>query len=417
MEESVLIPTGTQMKSYACMRSLHRRGIRTIVASERSRIPHFSSRYCDERINLTAPPEDVLDYKNALVKIARRPDVQTIMPVRETDVYVFAKYREEFEDHVSLVTPDLETLQSAHDRLNLAKEAVEAGVPVADTRRLSEVEAWDRDVVIKSRYNLLTGDYVDSYPMDSIEEMKRVEFVPADTEPDIDGLPDAMKHEPIVQDFVPQEKKHLYTALWKDGEPLATYQHRQIRQNSWVGGGGVYRKSVHSRAVEETAYDLLSHLDWHGYACIEYVKDARTGEWKFLEINPRIWQSITEALRAGADFPYYYWQTLKGEEDQIDLEYEAGQACHIAYGEVAHLMSILRDDSPFIERPSFTGTLFDIVTSSIRHPRFDYIRRDDPRLFLSALRETMAAGITPDREYEGGSGAIRGSPGQNTGTR
>lgn len=400
--DAALIPTGPELKSYGIMRSLHRKGIHTVVASPQTRLPHFASRYCSEAVHLTSPPRDIVGYKDELLELARRPEVVTAYPVRECDAYVFARFREEFTDHVSLVTPDLPTLERGHDRLQLAAHAAAAGVPYAETRLLSEEHAWNERLVVKSRYNILTGAYVADYPDDTVEEVKRVTSLAPGDEPDTDALRDAMKHEPIVQEFIPQADKHLYCALWDHGEPLATYQHRQIRQNSWVGGGGVYRKSAFSQAVEDNAYDLLSHLNWHGYACIEYVKDAETGEWKFLEINPRVWQSMPEAVRAGADFPHYYWSRASGSHETIDDSYETGIPCHIAYGELAHLMSIRHDDSPFIERPSFLGTAAEIAVSCLRHPRFDYLRADDPRLVVRAIREAISSGVTPSRNYDTG---------------
>lgn len=397
--DAVLIPSGGKMKSYAVMRSLHQRGVRTLVASEYERTPHFSSRYCSERIRITAPSDDLAAYRDELLLLASRLDVKTIIPVRECDVYLFAKYREEFDRHVSLVSPPLETLTKAHDRLQLAREAEAAGVPTPETRLLSDVDDWDEDVVVKSRFNLLVDEYVPDVPPDTVEEMKRIWFVPSDREPDIEEIRARANHDPIVQEFVPQADKHLYCALWDHGEPVATYQHKQVRQNSWVGGGGVYRVSARSEAVERAAYDLLSHLNWHGFACIEYIEDAETGEWKFLEVNPRIWQSLPEAVRAGVDFPYYYWLLARGERADVDGEYELGVSCHNAYGEVAHLLSLLRDDSPFVERPSFGRTLWDIAASCLRNPRFEYIRRDDPRLFLSAMLKTTGSGVTKSREY------------------
>ena len=396
---SALIPCGRKMKSYACMRSLNQRGIHTIVASEYERDPHFSSRYCSERAHLPAPPSDLLAYRDALLELASRPDVKTIVPVRECDVYLFAKYEAEFEAHVSLVTPDLETLAKGHDRLQLAHEAEQAGVPHAETRLLTDVDEWNADAVVKSRYNILTSDYLDSYPPHSVEEVKNVRFLTAGVEPNASALRAEMKHDPIVQEFIPQADKHLYGALWDDGEPLATYQHRQIRQNSWVGGGGVYRVSAYSPTVNEHAYDLLSQLEWSGFACIEYLKDERTGEWKFLELNPRIWQSLPEAVRAGVDFPHYYWLRTTGSSEQFDATYETGVACHNAYGELAHLLSIRRDESPFIEPPSFGKSLWEIARSCVTNPRFEYIRLDDPQFFFSAVRETCSSGITRSRQF------------------
>lgn len=402
MADGILIPSGGKMKSYACLRSLNRRGIRTIVASESESVPHFASRYCSEPVTLSSSPGDLGAYKDALLDLASRSDVKSIVPVRECDAYLFAKYQDAFEEHVSLVNPDLTTLRKAHDRYRLANEAEAAGVPVAETALLSEVTDWSRNVVVKSRFNLLTPDYVDSMPADTVAENKQIVFLEAGEQPDVDDVREDMGHEPIVQAFVPQREKYLYCALWDHGEPLATYQHKQLRQNSWVGGGGVYRESRYSETVDEIASTLLEQLDWHGFACIEFLRDDVTGEWKFLEINPRIWQSMPEAVRADADFPLYYWHRAMGQADRIDPGYETGRLCHNAYGEIAHLLSIRNDDSPFRERPSFVRTGWDILTSSLLHPRFEYIRRDDPRFFLRALRKTVSTGVNQSRHYAEG---------------
>lgn len=396
--ESVLIPTGPEMKSYGCIRSLNQRGIHTIVAAESPDVPHFDSRYCAERALLPPFREDLLAYRDALLDLATRSDVETIVPVRECDVYLFAKYREEFDQHVSLVSPDLETLRRSHDRHNLAREAEAAAVPRAKTWSLSEYDAWDRDVVVKARYNILTSEYVDHYSPATAREVHDVLFFPAGESPDEDALRERMDHDPIVQEYVSRADKHLYTALWEDGEPLSTYQHKQLRTRSWVGGAGIYRASAYAEEVEESAYRLLSQMDWDGYACIEYVKDARTGEWKFLENNPRVWQSLPEAVRVGVDFPYHYWLAARGSPELIDDRYETGIRSHVSYGELKHLLSIRYDDCPFEEPPSLSRTFVDVVTSCLRDPRFDFIRLDDPRFFLSAVRSLP--GIAFGDRYE-----------------
>ena len=400
--ESVLIPTGPEMKTYGCIRSLNRRGIHTVVAAEDPDVPHFTSRYCSERWLLPPYDDDLVAYKDAILEIAARPDVATIVPVRECDVYIFARYRDEFDDLVSLVSPDLETLRRVHDRRQLAREAEAAGVPHARTWALSEYDGRDRDVVIKARYNVLTDEYVDDYSPVEAREVHDVLFNPAGERPDVDAVRERMGHDPVVQEYLSRADKHLYCALWEDGEPLSTYQHRQLRNTSWVGGAGIYRTSAHSEAVEEHAYRLLSHVGWSGYACIEFIKDGRTDEWKFLEVNPRVWQSIPEAVRVGVDFPYHYWLAARGSPELVDGRYETGVTTHVSYGELKHLLSILHDDNPFEDPPSFTRTLLDIVTSCVVHPRFDFIRRDDPRFFLSAIRSlaNISVGVHYDSADE-----------------
>lgn len=396
---AVLVPTGVTMQSHACMRSLNRRGIHTVVASEREEIPQFASRYCSEQVHLSSPPQDIVNYKNELVELASRSDIEAIVPVREYDAYILSKYADEFESVVSFVAPDMATLEKAHDRVQLAREAEQAGVPRIRTRRLSAVEDWDSDQIVKSRYNLLTDEYTDAIPADSAREARSVRFLPAGVNPDSDAIRDEMHHDPIVQSFVPISDRICYSGLWDSGEPVSTYQHRQIRSNSWVGGGGVYRKSVHAPEVEAVAHDLLSHLDWHGLACIEYLQDATTGEWKFIEINPRIWQSLPEAIRAGVDFPYHYWQVARGAPTPDDDDYEAGNGCHMAYGELSHLLSIRRDESPFADPPSLARTTWAVAKSCVTNPRFDYLHLDDPYLALGAIRAGLSADSSEGERY------------------
>ena len=131
---------------------------------------------------------------------------------------------------------------------------------------------------------------------------------------------------------------------------------------------------------------LLDHLDWHGLACIEYIEDQSTGEFVLVEINPRMWQSLPVAVDAGADFPYYYWLCATGHPEKIVPGYETGVGCHRLDGEIGYLVSLFRDSSPHVERPSVRATLWEMVRSCIEHPRFDFSHLDDLRPLLLGAR-------------------------------
>jgi predicted ATP-grasp superfamily ATP-dependent carboligase len=121
-----------------------------------------------------------------------------------------------------------------------------------------------------------------------------------------------MRHDPIVQAFVPKDGEYIVGALCEHGDVVASFQHRQIRGNAYTGGGGVYRRSMYDPALERVARDLLAELEFHGLACIEYMRHADTGEYVLTEVNPRVWQSLPSTVHAGADFPWYYWLAATG---------------------------------------------------------------------------------------------------------
>ncbi|WP_259517205.1 carboxylate--amine ligase [Halanaeroarchaeum sp. HSR-CO] len=389
--ESALIPMGFEPGGYVSTRSLSRRGIHTIVASEYEDTPSAASRFADEFVEIPSPYDDLIAYKDALLGIAARADVQTILPLRAQDAFLFARYEEEFERYVSLVSPSSALLNVVFDRMQLVEAGIEAGVPVPETTLLSDVDCWDTDRIIKSRYNLLTPENVSHFEDGDVATAKSVTPVPAGTAPDVDAIESEMLHTPIVQEYVTSSDEYLYGALYDHGEPVTTFQHRQIRGDSYSGGGGVYRKSIDDPELDRVARRLLDHLDFHGLACIEYMKRADTGEYVLTEINPRLWQSLACADHAGADFPYRYWQVANGEveaEAAID-DYEVGVGSHLLYGELGHLQSILTEDSPFVEPPSFTRTAWEVGASCIDTPNFDLLRFDDPMPFVRGLEHVL----------------------------
>ncbi|WP_128476662.1 carboxylate--amine ligase [Halorussus pelagicus] len=389
---SVLVPTGVAPYSYPCLRSLSRRGVRTIAASEHDRVPVFASRFCDETPRLPSPDHDLLAYKDALLGLAAREDVQCVIPIREYDAYLLSRYREEFAERAAVEVPPMDALERVHDRVKLAETAEAAGVPVPETRSLDDVDDWTGDHIIKSRYNLLADRYVDTHAPDDCEEVNHVTHVRPDEEPDRDELVAEMNHVPIVQEFVPSSDEYMFAALYDEGDPVATFQHRQIRGNSYTGGGGVYRESMYDPDLEAVARDLLGALDWHGLACIEYMEHEETGEYYLTEINPRMWQSLPSTVRAGADFPLYYWLQSQGRQADIDPDYELGVGSHLLYGELGYLTSVLNDESPYVERPGLGETAWEIGESVVRQPRFDFLRLDDPRPFVSGVLQTLSKG-------------------------
>ncbi|QLH81759.1 carboxylate--amine ligase [Halosimplex pelagicum] len=387
---AVAVPVTDVPSTVATLRSLAPEGIHTVVVSEMATAQAFASKYCGEVVRTADPHADLLAYRDDLLDVAARDDVRTIVPVREVDAYVLSRYRSSFERHVSLPVPDMAALERVHDRLLLAETAEAAGVPVPDTRRPADVDDWSRDLLAKSRYNLLTETYDDSLAPGESATSDLIEHFETGVRPDLDSLRERHRVEPIVQEFVPGAEEYMVAALYDSGDPLAVFQHRQVRGTRYTGSGGAYRESVSIPELEAVATDLLDHLEWNGLACLEYLRDEDTGEFVLAEINPRMWQSLASTVAMGADFPRYYWQQATGRADEIDPSYDLGVGCHWLKGEFLHALSLFRFDSPHVERPGYAETLRDIAVSTYRQPRFDYLSLDDPGPFLQDCSTLLA---------------------------
>ncbi|WP_049921841.1 carboxylate--amine ligase [Halopiger djelfimassiliensis] len=414
---TVVVPGINAPSTVACLRSLGRRGIRTIVVSSEETTPAFRSRYCDESVLVPSPHDDLVAYKEALRSLAMRPDVCTIVPVREPDVYVLSRYRDEFREHVATPWPQFDTLARVQDRVRLFEAAESAGVSVPETTLFTALPDADREWIVKPRYSILGDAYLDRYTPETcvappstryLEFESALASAPAvgsgtgaapsaesdggtvSTTTDLtERLRSEMHHVPVVQQYIPTTDEYGFFALYDRGEPVATFQHRQRRGWSYAGGPSAYRESTRIPALENAGRALLDHLDWHGLAMVEFLRDESTGEFKLMEVNPRFWSSLPFTVQTGADFPYYYWLLASGQRSRIDHDYRSDIGGHLLRGELLYLHSVLVDDVPLVEKPDVTDALADVVRSLVDQPRFDYLSRDDPLPFVRDLVNTI----------------------------
>lgn len=370
----------------ACLRSLGRRGIDTVVFSHRENAPSFYSRYCNEAVLVPKAADDLRGYTDALLSLAERVDIGTIIPMDEDDVFVLSKHRAAFAEFVTPLWPRFETLRVVHDRMQLVEVAEDAGVPVPGTWLLDDVEEWDRELIVKTRYSLLTADYVDSVPLNVSRRPESVTYHPPGGEPDRASIRAEMAHDPIVQEYVPGDEYALW-ALYYRGDAVATCLKRQVRGQSYAGGTSVYRETVRDDDLEKTGRALLDHLEWHGLASVQFKRDERTGEFTLLEVNPRAWISLSCAVRAGIDFPYYYWQLSGGEDVRRDHIYESGVGTHRLGGELIYLASVVTEENPIVDRPPILPSVWTVASSILNQPSFDYLALSDQGPFLGDIYE------------------------------
>lgn len=392
-EQKVVVPAIDAASSVACLRSLGNRGIQPVAISEQDHPPGFQSTYCDEALRVVDPAVNMAGYEKTLLTLAHRDDIQTIIPVREADTYVLARQKEELSEQVATPWPELAKLARVQDRVQLFTAAKAANVPIPKTATLDEWTEWESDVIVKPRYTMHAPEYSSEFT-DKRPQHQSTQYIPADDDVDHASLSSEMGHVPLVQEYIPDSDEYAFFALYQDGEPVATFQHRQRRAWKYAGGPSAYREAVDIPALDTAGRQLLNHLDWHGLAMVEFLRDPATGEFKLMEVNPRFWTSLPFTVQAGVDFPYLYWKQATDRPIRSEPDYEVGMAGHLLRGELLHLHSILCDEYPVVNRPSFEEAMFDIVLSLVRHPHFDYLARDDPRPFLQDSRNLLSQAIT-----------------------
>lgn len=87
-------------------------------------------------------------------------------------------------------------------------------------------------------------------------------------------------------------------------------------------------------------------------------------------------------VRAGVDFPYYFWQLANGEEPAPETAYDEGVGTHRLGGEIVYLRSLLTEENPIVEPPPLGSSIRSVVRSLLQQPAFDYLSLSDPYPFI-----------------------------------
>jgi hypothetical protein len=96
-----------------------------------------------------------------------------------------------------------------------------------------------------------------------------------------------------------------------DGEPTSVYVGRQTIQAPRLTGPAIEIESVYEPALVAFASRIAQQLRWTGIGACDFVLDE-SGVFRFIEFNPRAWDSVWGAVRAGWDALADYATVLTG---------------------------------------------------------------------------------------------------------
>jgi predicted ATP-grasp superfamily ATP-dependent carboligase len=119
----------------------------------------------------------------------------------------------------------------------------------------------------------------------------------------------------LVQERIPGggESQFSYAALCRDGETIAWLTARRTRQYPIdFGYSSSFVETLDVPEIIAPSRRLLAAMRYTGLVEMEYKFDSRTGRYKLLDINPRLWTWSALGGRAGVDFPYLLWKMMVG---------------------------------------------------------------------------------------------------------
>jgi hypothetical protein len=182
---------------------------------------------------------------------------------------------------------------------------------------------------------------------------------------EIAGLEPEARRPPALQEYVPGPT-YLVGGLFDHGRPLRLCAHRMALMYPARGGETVKAVTERPARAIENALRAFAALEYTGLGEVDMIRDERDGEFRTLEINPRVWASIGVARHAGVDFYTPYAALARGERVDADLSFREGVWYDRCQGELRLLRA----------RPSrLLGFVKDCLDRNIHH---DFEWRDLP---------------------------------------
>jgi predicted ATP-grasp superfamily ATP-dependent carboligase len=354
-------------KSLAAVRALGRRGV-PVVAAESTRLaPGILSRFARRR--LVHPPVAAgAPFLDAIERAVRRHRPAAILAMEEETLLALLAARPRLEAlGARLPYAPAETILRFGDKLFVHERARALGIPAPRTwgpRSAAEVDAIARE----APFPLFVKPRRGGGARGVVRVLRREALVPA-CEAARAAAPDGGF--PIVQEALPPEGPGLGVALLYDeeGRLRARFGWRRLREYPSGGGPSTLRESCRlAPEVEAWSAALLESERFVGPAMVEWKIDARTGEPRLLEVNPRFWGSLALAVRAGVDFPWLLYRLAVGERFSPAIDYRIGvRARWLLPGDLMH----------FVERGDWRGLARSMVPGLEPPAPDDMLERDD----------------------------------------
>lgn len=340
MPRPVLLFNAVTHSVVTVARSLARRGIPVTFADITCSIPPIPSRAIRDFVRLPSHRESPDRFIEALESCIRKGGYDMLFPMSDAGLAVAMDYHDRLSTLLHVGCPGPEIVRQVLEKDRTLEAAAACGIAIPSRMNLPDLATLER---LRGGLRFPAIAKPSSKEDESQHAFKMQYFA------DFEELRDAFLLDPqfgsknLLQEFCPGEGVGIETLI-QDGQPVALFQHRRLRELPVSGGGSV--ASI-SEAVDpglaEQAIALLRRLCWEGVAMVEFKVDRETRRAVLMEVNGRYWGSIPLAVGAGIDFPFYEWQLAHGERPSVPASYPAGLRCRWLAGDIRRIGSLFEE--------------------------------------------------------------------------
>jgi predicted ATP-grasp superfamily ATP-dependent carboligase len=284
-------------------------------------------------------------------------------------------------------SPSAESFAKATDKDYMYETASRLGVPVARGMRLDRLmsEPGGRSmrfpIVLRTR-NQIAADGAAPWKAAYATDGDELDRLYRQLEPIASNV--------LVQEYHPGVEDHVQV-LMHQGKAFMVGEYVGEHHMPLAGGVTVQRVTCRHENVINDAVKLLQAIGWEGVAGVQFHYDPATGEYIFLEINPRFIGGLPTVIMAGFDVPFLLWQSHFEPERMRRTPYRLGMRTRVLGGDANWMLGMIRGDAlpPGQRRLGRLSTVARFLWNFGPWTRDDVFSFSDPKPFFVDWKQML----------------------------
>ncbi len=378
----VLVLDGHSRAALETLQSLGRAGLDVDLASESPDCLAMHSRYVRKKLRQPSSAK-AADFHSWLSALDKKRNYELIVPATEASLLGFRSLDENDPLRVKAVLPSNLSLDVALDKQKTWQLATDLGLPVPQSTLLSTVEESGK----ADRYPLVLKPVRSKIMVEGELRTLAVAIVRNETQRR-EQLQQWLRFTPVLQQQYISGRGVGAEFLFNHGRKVWHFVHERAHEFPLSGGASSYRRSIKPPVrLLQDGEKLLTALQWHGVAMVEFKMDANGQHW-LMEINPRLWGSLALSIDAGVDFPLGLLQVARGQQAPEQPRYKISHYTRDLRTDMEWMKENLRADpqDPFLLTKPRSFAFVELLRPLTGRESWDHFDWHD----LGITRRTLA---------------------------
>lgn len=259
------------------------------------------------------PFSDPMGYINAINLQAKQYKKAIFIPVHE-DIFIAAKYKNHFNNNLSILVPPYSHLISLHDKFNLYEISKGFSFSSPFTTKITDILQIEKIINANPQQQYILKPQFGEGTRGVFKVCKR-------SFPKLKGKINRhiQQQNYLLQIYV-NGKGVCVGLLASNGRLIARSAHIRLREVPCTGGTSTARKTFSSTSLFSEIEKFIHQIQFSGILMLEFRFDETRNNYYLIDANPRYWGGLSTHIHSGVEYPLLHVRLALGELPKTIIE-------------------------------------------------------------------------------------------------